>query len=428
MAHSLLNECINECVVAQWAHADGRVATLGSVLPTNGEDSWFMLKVSLGPALEAFVRFTLSLSLCVHGRSRRRPVMLVLPASSLASRSFAFETLKIPETGALAPALHGAGFSDNGFVLAATFSLKEPGYVTLPTSNLEVIRPTNATASNILAGLKSLSQTLDFTVFLKPSDYARTGLKCIADHLRNDALNPLGLILAAEVGANLAPLDWSRCELFGSAKKARRHETKSFPRHSSAAHPPPYNEQDNALPVVCVERSLSPSCNVPESPQPPALVSSPDAATLRTRVDLEGTLAMWITQALTVNPTVYCHPHLRPTLRAMGRHARASDLHAFRAARARCAALFFYEPHANAAVDHAQHMREFYVTDMERLLAWMLDEEDGDCFADFMAWADLLALGDAARDAVASSDNVELKDKYNRAKGICVSKVLAEYG
>lgn len=113
-----------------------------------------MLQVSLSPALEAFVRFTLSVSLYMHGRSRRRPVMLVLPANALTSCSFAFETLKISETGSLAPALHEAGFTDDGFLLAATFGLKEPGYVTLSKSNMDVIRTTNATASNILAELK----------------------------------------------------------------------------------------------------------------------------------------------------------------------------------------------------------------------------------------------------------------------------------
>ncbi|KKY13310.1 hypothetical protein UCDDS831_g09117 [Diplodia seriata] len=372
MADTALDECIKECVVARWTDAAGsRVLTLGSVLPINSEDRWLMLQVGLGPSVEAFVRFTLTVSLHVHGRSRRRPAMLVLPAPALASCSFASATLKISEAGSLAPALHEAGFSDDGFVLAATFSLKEPGYVTLPNSNMEVIRPANATASNILAHLKSLAHTLEFTVFMKPSDYARAGLKCIANHLQNDALNPLGLILAADVGADSAPLDWSRCELFGTA-------------------------------VI-------------------------------TRVDLEHSLALWIAQACTVNPDVYCHPGLRSALRTMGRHARAADPPAFGAARARCAALFFYEPRPNAAAAGANHahppeLREMYVTDMERLLAWMLGEEDGHRFADFLAWTDLLALGGAARDAVASGGDAERVADYNRAKGVCISRVLAEYG
>lgn len=79
---------------------------------------------------------------------------------------------------------------------------------------------------------------------MRPSDYVRSGLKCIADHLRNDALDPLGLILAADVGADSAPLDWSRGELFGTAKKARRRRTRSVLQHGSAAPPPPYHEQN----------------------------------------------------------------------------------------------------------------------------------------------------------------------------------------
>ncbi|OMP84288.1 hypothetical protein BK809_0000295 [Diplodia seriata] len=462
MADTALDECIKECVVARWTDAaGGRVLTLGSVLPINSEDRWLMLQVGLGPSVEAFVRFTLTVSLHVHGRSRRRPAMLVLPAPALASCSFASATLKISEAGSLAPALHEAGFSDDGFVLAATFSLKEPGYVTLPNSNMEVIRPANATASNILAHLKSLAHTLEFTVFMKPSDYARAGLKCIANHLQNDALNPLGLLLAADVGADSAPLDWSRCELFGTGKKARRDRSKSPRRNvrprTSAAPPPPYHEHhgaaENAPPALCVEGS--PSCDVSpalssppatapivapntptaprESPQPLVPSPSPRTAAVITRVDLEHSLALWIAQACTVNPDVYCHPGLRSALRTMGRHARAADPPAFGAARARCAALFFYEPRPNAAAAGANHahppeLREMYVTDMEQLLAWMLGEEDGHRFADFLAWTDLLALGGAARDAVASGGDAERVADYNRAKGVCISRVLAEYG
>ncbi|KAF4534670.1 uncharacterized protein LTHEOB_12887 [Lasiodiplodia theobromae] len=120
---------------------------------------------------------------------------------------------------------------------------------------MEVIRPANATASNILTDLKSLSHTLEFTVFMKPSDYARAGSKCVSDHLQNDALNPLGLVLAAKVGASYVPLDWSRCELFGTG----------------------------------------------------AVI---------TRVHLEHSLALWTAQACTVDPAVYRHPRLYPALRA----------------------------------------------------------------------------------------------------------------
>lgn len=45
---------------------------------------------------------------------------------------------------------------------------------------------TNATDSSILAGLKSVSHTLKFTIFITLSDYARAGLECIANHLQND--------------------------------------------------------------------------------------------------------------------------------------------------------------------------------------------------------------------------------------------------
>ncbi|KAF9630105.1 hypothetical protein BFW01_g286 [Lasiodiplodia theobromae] len=220
-----LLDYVNEQVLAEWVDADTcETRTLGSLSTINKQDAGLSFRVGLDASLEqAFMRFSMNVSVRVSGRPRRRQLLLVLPLHVLSYKTSALEydILRTSDIGESAAAVHDAGFSDSGFVLRAQFSLQEPGYVLMPKSNAKALRPSTSTAASHLAAIKSLSQALSFTLYIKPSDYAQQGVRMIYEYLRNDTLKQYPLHWDALYGDHGAQaVDWAQCEL-GSGEKGK---------------------------------------------------------------------------------------------------------------------------------------------------------------------------------------------------------------
>ncbi|KAL1619005.1 hypothetical protein SLS54_006855 [Diplodia seriata] len=220
-----LLDYVNEQVLAEWVDSDScETRTLGSLSTINKQDAGLSFRVGLDSSLEqAFMRFSMNVSVRVSGRPRRRQLLLVLPLHVLSYKTspLEYDILRISDVGESAPAVHDAGFSDSGFVLRARFDLQEPGYVLMPKSNAKALRPSTSTAASHLAGIKSLSRALSFTLYIKPSDYAQQGMRMIYEYLRNDTLKQYPLHWDAMYGDHGAqPVEWEQCELGGKGKAA----------------------------------------------------------------------------------------------------------------------------------------------------------------------------------------------------------------
>lgn len=103
----------------------------------------------------------------------------------------------------------------------------------------------------------------------------------------------------------------------------------------------------------------------------------------------------------------------------MGRCARAGDITAFIAARARCSANFFFSDDVEDARSDEYEIdqdgaAQVYIRDLERLLAWILNNSR---LGDLTLWAEFMKLGVAARAAVARP---EVHKEYNARKGFCI--------
>ncbi|KAK0610208.1 hypothetical protein DIS24_g12158 [Lasiodiplodia hormozganensis] len=245
-----LLDYVNEQVLAEWVDADTcETRTLGFLSTRNKQDASLSFRVGLDASLEqAFMRFSMNVSVRVSGKPRQRQLLLVLPLHVLSYKTSALEydIVRTSDIGESAPAVHDAGFSDSGFVLRAQFSLQEPGYVLMPKSNAKALRPSTLNAANNLAGIKSLSQALSFTLYIKPSDYAQQGIRMIYEYLRNDTLKQYPLHWDALYGDHGAqPVDWAQCEL-GGGGGGEKHKGKAPELGGEAAAeediepPPPY--------------------------------------------------------------------------------------------------------------------------------------------------------------------------------------------
>ncbi|OJD34137.1 uncharacterized protein BKCO1_2500021 [Diplodia corticola] len=259
-----LVDYVNEQVLAEWVDSDScETRTLGSLSAINRQDAGLAFRVGLDASLEqAFMRFSMDVSVRVSGRPRRRQLLLVLPLHVLSYKTPALEydVLRISDIGESAPAVHDAGFSDSGFVLRARFDLQEPGYVLMPKSNAKALRPSTSTAASHLASIKSLSQALSFTLYIKPSDYAQQGIRMIYEQLRNDTLKQYPLHWDAMYGDHGAqPVEWQQCELGGKGKAAELADD------GEDVEPPP--------PYVSERRDLA-----PRTPSPPSFEFPPSPA------------------------------------------------------------------------------------------------------------------------------------------------------
>lgn len=174
---------LKERVLVEWADSDGDTRTLGSLSPVNNDDPDLLFCVNHDDTLAVFVCLRMSVSIIARGRPRPRILLLVLPLQALQPPSFSFDVLQINYVEAVAAQVHGAGIALDGNVIRAKLTLSNPGYAALLKSHQDTITPATSTAGDILSGVHSLSNACVFNLYMRPSDYARTGLDLLATRL-----------------------------------------------------------------------------------------------------------------------------------------------------------------------------------------------------------------------------------------------------
>lgn len=448
---------VNETVLAEWTDAHGHDCTLGSLTPCHKRDAGLTLKVTMDEQQRVWAWFILAVTVKTAGRERQRELALVIPPHS--SYALTFHELEISQihTPAVFSAVGDARLFDSGRVIRANFALPKLGYVLMPKSTAKKITPASRTTSDILHGLRSLSQARAFSIYIKPSDYARQGLKLVCN--RNAAAPSPASPFAVEhvLDTRTSEVDWN---LFGI-------EPDNLP--SSAPPPylgptPPLLDCESLLPLSPPAAAPAPSTpsksiisETDFSQIPPPSIQhsntqkkrplSPDilpsaqrprrgsSAACTTRDTLTVSLAEWVEAALAVNPSVYEHPRLQDHLQACAAYAVTADGDAFLDARAALGAEFYYDPDGvdgEEPVGEEVAERAAYVADMARLLRWALkkrwsaDAENLDTF---------VFLGKAAKAAVEAGSGAGgrgddgavaglWRDPYRFRKSLCVNCVL----
>ncbi|KAF2146906.1 uncharacterized protein K452DRAFT_72499 [Aplosporella prunicola CBS 121167] len=286
---SEMQNIVTERVLAEWQDKEtGELCTLGSMLSVNKQATNFEFQFGIDQSSHAFIRFPFIISIKAAGRPSRRDTLFVLPVHAFNFNDpVRFETLTASQvgTGPILAAIQEASLSASDKILRVEFNLNEPGYMLIAkTMNpAKVIKPSTSTSHDLLLGLQSLSKATRFAVYMKPSDYARQGLKIVCERLCAGALKqyPLDLSNMYTRGAEL--IDWSKFEL-DSTRACGKHQKDN----DYAAPPddflPPYEPPQNSSSVSSNGSSsgsnkISAPATPPLVPRTPSVQFSPKPAT-----------------------------------------------------------------------------------------------------------------------------------------------------
>ncbi|KAF2136184.1 uncharacterized protein K452DRAFT_292589 [Aplosporella prunicola CBS 121167] len=265
-----LNDVVTERVLAEWRDPKtSEVCTLGSVSHVNKQDTMFTLKVSLD-AEQAFVRFSLVVSVKVARRPRDRELLYVLPLQSFAPEGLAHEVLSVSTITApvIASAIKEVGICDSDSIIRLCFKLKEPGYLLMPTTTAKTIVPSTATSGDLIEGLRTLSEAREFAVYVKSSGYARQGLKTVCERLPSlrqfpvDFTGLYGRRDAVIINWDAFRLNKPRAHVQSDGSQAHSpppyepKDTVLVPRTPDDAHPPLRNSPDNNISAHVSETSV----------------------------------------------------------------------------------------------------------------------------------------------------------------------------
>ncbi|KAF2143136.1 uncharacterized protein K452DRAFT_167019 [Aplosporella prunicola CBS 121167] len=267
-----LKDIVYERVLAEWEDV-GATCTLGSVSAVNKQDTMLLLKIGLDASSgEAFARFSLHFTVkSVRKSSRLQELLFVIPLNSLSSLQQKTLPASQIETPAIASAVKEAGLSEADMLIRLDFDLSDVGYVLMPVTSLTKIKPSTSVSSDLLRGLQSLSGSRSFAVYVRPTSFARHGLKTVCDRLSAGTLVQHRVDLGKIYDRKEATvINWNIFDLNGG--RARGSE-KGDTREDNA--PPPYKKTLVARTPTPERTGLPKDCSVASSPSETRVLETP---------------------------------------------------------------------------------------------------------------------------------------------------------
>jgi hypothetical protein len=486
-----LRSIINERILAEWVDTDtSTTCTLGSCSLVNKQAPKFFMKVDADTESGlVHIHFSLIASVKAAGRTRRRELLLILPQHAFQkdpdfALAFAsLETSNIGDSSLLDPStIKEAGLIESGYIVRVRFNLDTNGLVVMPKTTAETIKPSTTTSGDLLLGLKSLSNVLSFTVYMRRSDYALHGLKTLHEHLRNSGTSPYYADLAGMYdGRGAILVDWNKLEYKGRRRNELPPPYCEEPKTPSATVQIPQSspitaDKDMSLcteeprvtetptgtpirdpilpsPVSVLHGIFSDAVADPESigeelelieqgledfgadsdeeyyamlnarelSPPPADSTNPEA--------LLSEVIEWLNGAMTINGDVHKHRRLRSKLSALGQYARMSNITALDKTRMWCSALLFYDPGDS---DNTPELWDpairWLVSDIADLVLWANDYHRCAEMCSPVIRSEFVRLGSAARALALQPKHDSDAIKYKRQKSVCIARVLFEFG
>lgn len=170
---------IHERVLAEWkTPGTDELRSLGSLSLRNKGSSFTLTAVHDKPQTKVLVRLSVDIKLRISGQPHEKSFHIDIPSTSgLVINS---DTRRIQDMGLSAAVTHDAGLSASGQVIQATFSLEKPVDLVIPQLKT-AIRLASRPAQGLLDLFTSLSSSLCFTLYIRPSNYAREGLKRVCN-------------------------------------------------------------------------------------------------------------------------------------------------------------------------------------------------------------------------------------------------------
>jgi hypothetical protein len=484
-----LQTLLCERVFVKWVDQSGTPFTLGSCLYDNKQNPKFVMTARCDMEGHIHIHFSLPVSVKLAGKDQRMEMLLVVPPDAdFASASTPLPISNLDDLSFLdASALHEAGISESEHVILIRFDLTEKGFVITKRKASPTIRLSNSTSDKLIRSLESLSNMTVFSVYIRPNDYARQGLKELCKRLGNTATSTPKVNMEdmyVQQGAML--VEWGRF-IYRTPQDTvpppyTERPTQLLPEVQVPQSPPSIFENEtlsiNTSEAAIAETPTRTPMSSNHTPVLHGMFSSGAEDSLDSEVDLDNIeedpryieedsryiemdfgvnsdeeylanlnsrelsqqfkhdLAVpkmlrskfveWLNRAITINPNVYEHKHLITKLSILGNCVRTSNTRVFDATRPWCSALLFYDPSdSDNTLELWEEKNRWLISDMAELIKWA---NGFHCGAEMSSPLvnDFVKLGNAARTLALSAG--QDKAEYIHQKSVCIVHVFVEYG
>ncbi|KAM3066333.1 hypothetical protein ACMFMF_010295 [Clarireedia jacksonii] len=232
-----LEKLLDERVFVKWVDQSGTTCTLGSCLYTNKQRPRFFMAAYRDMEEQIHIHFKLQVFVRLGNNKQLIDILFVVPPDAdFANASTPYLISSIDDLSHDASAIHEAGLTNAQNVFLLQFKLAAKGFVVAKKKT--TIRPYTTTANMLVHAFESLSNTTIFSVYIRPSTYAKVHLEKLRMYISKtptDVRNTNLKEMYIQQGAML--LDWDE---FG------------------------YTEQQRPIPPLYAQ--ASPEVQVPRSP------------------------------------------------------------------------------------------------------------------------------------------------------------------
>ncbi|EDN91068.1 predicted protein [Sclerotinia sclerotiorum 1980 UF-70] len=182
-----LRGLLHERVFVKWVDESGKTFTLGSRLHDNKQTPDFFMDAYCDTEGQIHIHFKLQVFVMLGGKKKQRDILLVVPPDAdFANASTPCPISSIDGLSHDVSTIHEAGLSNAQHVLLIQFNLTTKGFV-VTEKRTTPIRPHTMTTNTLIRGLESLSNTKIFSVYIRPSTYAKVNLKELGMHISKTA-------------------------------------------------------------------------------------------------------------------------------------------------------------------------------------------------------------------------------------------------
>lgn len=182
-----LEKLLEERVFVKWVDESGITCTLGSCLHGNKQTLDFFMAAYRDTKGQIHIHFKLQVFVKLAGKKRRIDILLVVPPDAdFANASTPRPISSLDDLPHDASAIHEAGLSNAQHVFLLQFNLTTKGFV-VTTKKTTTIKPHTTTTDMLIRGLESLSNTTIFSVYIRPSTYAKVHLEQLSIHISKTA-------------------------------------------------------------------------------------------------------------------------------------------------------------------------------------------------------------------------------------------------
>ncbi|KAI9646328.1 hypothetical protein NHQ30_005769 [Ciborinia camelliae] len=481
-----LKTLLRERVFVKWVDPSGMPFTLGSCLYDNKQNPKFVMTAGCDMEGHVHIHFSLMVSIKLAGKDQQMEMLLVVPPNAnFANASTPLPKSNIDDLSFLdASALHEAGISESEHVILLRFDLTAKGFVVMKKKTSPTIRPSNSTSNKLIRSLESLSDMMIFSVYIRPNDYAREGLKELCKRLSNTgtAIHKTNMEeMYVQQGAML--VEWDRFMYQNRQDTLPPPYTDNPTRLLSEVQvpqsPPIIFEKEtlsiNNIEVAIAEKIAETPTQTPVSPNHTPVLhgmfssSAEESSDSEVNLDdieedsryiemdfdvgsdeeflanlnsrelsqqfkhdlavpkmLESKFVEWVNGAMTINPNVYEHKRLITKLLILGDCVRTSNARVFDATTPWCSALLFYDPFdSDNTLELWEERNRWLISDMAKLIKWANEFHYGAEISSLLI-NDFVKLGSAAR-TFALHPGYD-KAEYSLQRSVCIVRVLVKFG